>query len=229
MIHPPLVISQSGVVVGTTQVFIGHAARLAGILHVIVVGIRKRRDCICARQRWTNVAEARLAIGISRCRTTGSRLSQLTWKRTTTLATRVPDASCTVAVTQCSESTGFVAAGGFKVSVAGTPFGVPLNFVTKASSTPLKVVSKASGSRRKVGRSSGARYVNTAEDVQGNAESLVVGNVCILVVTTAAEESGVHEWRRAGRVELRHKGISKIAVIRGVEGVNSRRKVWRRS
>src|SRR5688572_8649913 len=51
--------------------FHGYAARLAGIPHVIVIGVRIRRDCVCAGQRWTNVAEGSLSIGISRCRTAG--------------------------------------------------------------------------------------------------------------------------------------------------------------
>ena len=51
--------------------FLSHAARLAGILHVIVIRIRKRSDCVCTGQRWSNVAESRLATRISRCGTAG--------------------------------------------------------------------------------------------------------------------------------------------------------------
>jgi hypothetical protein len=37
MIHPPLVISQRGVLAGQDPGFLARAARLAGILHVIVI------------------------------------------------------------------------------------------------------------------------------------------------------------------------------------------------
>ncbi len=71
--------------------------------------------------------------------------------------------------------------------------------------------------RRKVGRNTDARHVRAAGGVHGNAESEVT--------TAAAEESGVDE-RRAGRVELRDESVL-IAVVRGVEGADSRREVGR--
>src|SRR5690242_9395205 len=46
----------------------GQADRLALILHIVAVGIRKCSDCVCTGQRRTNVAEGGLSIGIRRCR-----------------------------------------------------------------------------------------------------------------------------------------------------------------
>src|SRR5678815_4412022 len=56
---------------GKDPSFLGHAARLAGILHVIVIGICIRIDCVCTGQRWTNVADGGFSTGASRCRTAG--------------------------------------------------------------------------------------------------------------------------------------------------------------
>src|SRR5688500_20257122 len=51
--------------------FLGHAVRLAGILRVIVIAIRIRRDSVCTGQRSTNVAEGGFSIGIGRSRPAG--------------------------------------------------------------------------------------------------------------------------------------------------------------
>jgi len=65
----------------------------------------------------------------------------VTVKRTVTSGVGFPEASSTVAVTQCCVPTWFVAAAGVRLSVAGGP--MELNLATKTSEFPLSVVSNA--------------------------------------------------------------------------------------
>src|SRR5829696_5158664 len=118
MIDPPLVISQSGVLAGSTQVFVATplgspcSCRLLSLLSANAVIVSEPGSGGPKKQKVASPLGPVVAVPLM-------LTEPLTWKRTTTFGTGFPDASCTVAVTQCSESTGFVAVGGFKVSVAG--------------------------------------------------------------------------------------------------------------
>jgi hypothetical protein len=68
-------------------------------------------------------------------------------------------------------------------------------------------------------------HVASSEDHVG-ATGGVHGDSIANVFTTAPEESGVDEQRRAGRIELRHEGVS-AAVVSGIEGPKGRREVAR--
>ena len=128
MIQPPFVIliSQPGVVTGSIQIFVAASNGSPGSCEVVVVGVGKGRDGVCAGQRRPRVAEHRFAVGV--CRRDPLVMTEpVTVKRTVTPGCGTPTALVTVAVTQCCVSTGFVAVAGSSVSVvAGPPeHGVP--------------------------------------------------------------------------------------------------------
>ncbi len=106
---------------GMTHAFVAVSSGSAGVgvVDAVVVGVGVGRDHVRARQSRTGVTELRLTGRVRRRRPSRSITEPVTLKRTTTLAIGSPNWSLTVAVTQCSESTGLLSVAGTSVSVVG--------------------------------------------------------------------------------------------------------------